>query len=79
MNVHFTNFISLNERKQSILIGGDLLRDGSNLIVMVLAKGIMTFQNVEAFFAIQMGGGLKTMPKKLDRAILFKQKYGVYT
>jgi hypothetical protein len=41
------------------LVGGDLLMDGSSIIVMVLAMGIMTFQDAEAFSVIQMADGLK--------------------
>jgi hypothetical protein len=79
MSVLCDTFIYLNKRRQSILVGGDLLRDGSSLIVMVLARGIMTFQGVEAFSVIQMADGLKAMPKRLVHAMLFTQKCGVFT
>jgi hypothetical protein len=71
--------IYLNKRRQSILVGGDLLMDGSSLIVMVLARGIMTFQDVEAFSVIQMADGLKVMPRRLVRAMLFTHKCGAFT
>jgi hypothetical protein len=70
MLIHHLNIIM--KCIQSILVGGDLLRDGSSLIVMVLARGIMTFQGVEAFSVIQMADGLKAMPRRLVRAMLFE-------
>jgi hypothetical protein len=73
MSVLCDIFTYLNKRRQSILVGGDLLRDESSLIVMVLGRGIMTFQGVKAFFVIQMTNGLKAMPRRFDCAVLFTQ------
>ncbi|MCI26507.1 hypothetical protein A2U01_0047703, partial [Trifolium medium] len=66
------------KKRQFILVGRNLLKDGSSLTVMVLAREITTFQGVEASFAIQMEGGLNVMQRRSDCAILFTQKCGVY-
>jgi hypothetical protein len=65
--------------KQFILAGNILKRDGSNSIVMELAKRMEIARVVEAYFGMLMVDGSKVLSARLALVMLFIQRCGVCT